>query len=65
MAAARGRRFEPGTQSFAAARESRLDVLGDLVRDQLDTDRLTTLIEGGVPAGLPTIQTEVRPCCAS
>ena len=65
VATARGRRFEPGTGSFAAAREQRLDVLGDLVADHLDTDRLTDLIEGGVPAGLPTIQTEVRPCCAS
>ncbi len=65
VAAARGRRFEPGTGSFAAARERRLDVLGDLVADHVDTERLTTLIEGGVPAGLPTIQTEVRPCCAS
>jgi adenosylcobyric acid synthase len=65
VAAARGRCFEPGTGSFAAARERRLDVLGDLVRDHLDGERLTALIEGGVPAGLPTIQTEVRPCCAS
>jgi adenosylcobyric acid synthase len=65
VAAARGRRFEPGTGSFAAARERRLDVLGDLVERNLDTGRLTTLIEAGVPAGLPTIQTEVRPCCAS
>ncbi len=65
VAAARGRRFEPGTGSFAAARERRLDVLGDLVQDHLDTVRVEALIEGGVPAGLPTVQTEVRPCCAS
>ncbi len=65
VATARGRRFEPGTGSFAAARAQRLDVLGDLVADHLDTERLTDLIEGGVPAGLPTIRTEVRPCCAS
>jgi adenosylcobyric acid synthase len=65
VAAARGRRFEPGTGSFAAAREQRLDVLGDLVQDHLDTVRVEALIEGGVPAGLPTVQTEVRPCCAS
>jgi adenosylcobyric acid synthase len=65
VAAARGRRFEPGTGSFAAAREARLDVLGDLVEHHLDTDRLTALIEGGIPAGLATVQTEVRPCCAS
>jgi adenosylcobyric acid synthase len=65
VAAARGRRWHPGTGSFAAAREARLDVLGDLVADHLDTARLTSLIEHGVPADLPTITTEVRPCCAS
>jgi adenosylcobyric acid synthase len=65
VAAARGRRFEPGTTSFATARERRLDVLGDLVAANVDTARLAALIEGGVPADLPTIQTEVRPCCAS
>jgi adenosylcobyric acid synthase len=65
VAAVRGRRFVAGTSSFAAARESRLDVLGDLVADHLDTGRLTALIEGGVPAELPSITTEVRPCCAS
>ncbi len=65
VAAARGRRFEPGSGSFAAARERRLDVLGDLVADHVDTARLADLIEAGVPAGLPTVQTEVRPCCAS
>ncbi len=65
VARRRGRRFTPGSGSFAAARERRLDVVGDLVADHLDTHCLTSLIEGGVPAGLPTIQTEVTPCCAS
>jgi adenosylcobyric acid synthase len=65
VAAARGRRFVPGTGSFAAAREARLDVLGDLVADHLDTSRLAALIEGGVPADLPSIATEMRPCIAS
>jgi adenosylcobyric acid synthase len=65
VAELRGRRFEPGRQEFAAAREARLDVLGDLVEAHLDTARLTALIDGGVPADLPTIRTEVRPCCAS
>jgi adenosylcobyric acid synthase len=62
VASVRGRRFVPGTGSFAAAREARLDVLGDLVEQHLDTDRLTALIEGGVPADLPSVATEVRPC---
>ncbi|MHB1808263.1 MAG: cobyric acid synthase [Solirubrobacteraceae bacterium] len=65
VATLRGRRFVAGTGSFAAARESRLDVLGDLVADHLDTGRLAALIEGGAPADLPFIATEVRPCCAS
>ena len=65
VAAVRGRRWTPGTQPFAAAREARLDVLGDLIADHLDTARLTALIDGGLPTDLPTISTEVRPCCAS
>ena len=65
VAAARGRRFVPGTIPFADARATRLDALGDLVGGHLDTDRLATLIESGAPTGLPTIETEVRPCCVS
>ncbi len=65
VAAACGRRFTPGAGSFAATREARLDVLGDLVADHLDTARLETLIESGVPAELPTVETEVRACFAS
>ena len=65
VASARGRQFVPGTGSFAAAREARLDVLGDLVEEHLDTERLTPLIEDGVPSDLPSLATEVRPCCAS
>jgi adenosylcobyric acid synthase len=62
VATVRGRRFVAGTGSFAAAREARLDVLGDLVENNLDTERLSALIQGGVPADLPSIATEVRPC---
>jgi adenosylcobyric acid synthase len=65
VAGSRGREWIPGTGSFAAAREARFDVLGDLIERHLDTARLTALIEDGVPADLPTITTEVRPCCAS
>jgi adenosylcobyric acid synthase len=64
-ASLRGRRFVPGTTSFAAAREARLDVLGDLVEQHLDTQALTALIDNGVPRDLPSVTTEVRPCCAS
>jgi adenosylcobyric acid synthase len=62
VAGVRGRRFVPGTTPFAAAREARLDVLGDLVETHLDTDQLMALIEGGVPADLPRVATEVRAC---
>ena len=55
MAEQRGRRFAPGTTPFAAAREARLDVLGDLVADHLDTDRLHALIASGPPTGLPVL----------
>lgn len=56
---------KPGVRSFVAAREQRLVVIGDLVQDHHDKERLTRLIEAGVPAGLYAVQTEVRPCCAS
>jgi adenosylcobyric acid synthase len=65
VAGLRGRRFVAGTGSFAATREAHLDVLGALVADHLHTERLTALIEGGVPGDLPSIATEVRPCCVS
>lgn len=65
VASLRGRRFVPGATSFATAREARLDVLGDLVEKHLDTERLTALIERGVPSDLPSVTTEVTPCCVS
>jgi adenosylcobyric acid synthase len=40
---------------FAALREARLDRLGDLVADHLDTAVLKNLITDGPPAGLPTL----------
>jgi adenosylcobyric acid synthase len=65
VAAARGRRFVAGRGVFAAVRAARLDALGDLVTNHLDTAALTALIETGTSSDLPTIETEVRPCCAS
>ncbi|GAA5028611.1 cobyric acid synthase [Actinopolymorpha pittospori] len=51
-----GRRFVPAPDvSFADVREQRLDALGDLVADHLDTDALDRLIEHGAPAGLPFV----------
>jgi adenosylcobyric acid synthase len=65
VAAARGLSFVAGAGSFAQRREQRLDLLGDLIAEHLDTAALTRLIGGGLPAEMPTIATEVRACCAS
>jgi len=62
VAGRRKRRFIAGTSSFAEVREARLDALGDLVAEHVDTERLRALICDGPPADLPTIATEVRPC---
>jgi adenosylcobyric acid synthase len=51
-----GRDFTPAPDTgFAALREARLDVLGDLVERHLDTDAVLRLIERGAPAGLPVV----------
>jgi adenosylcobyric acid synthase len=56
VAAATGRRFEPADDvCFADVRERRLDALGDLVADHLDTAALLRLIEDGPPADLPFV----------
>ena len=51
-----GRDFTPapGTD-FAGLREARLDALGDLVADHLDTAALARLISDGAPPGLPVL----------
>jgi adenosylcobyric acid synthase len=56
VAALAGRDFtvSPDTD-FAALRQARLDVLGDLVSQHLDTEGLTRLIGEGPPPGLPVI----------
>jgi adenosylcobyric acid synthase len=60
-----GRTLTAGSTSFAAARDARLDALGDLVAGHLDLGHLTALIEGGVPKDMPTLRAEVVECCAS
>jgi adenosylcobyric acid synthase len=55
VAAATGPAWEPGTHSFEAVRQARLDVLGDLVADHLDTAAIVSLLNDGAPAGLPFI----------
>jgi adenosylcobyric acid synthase len=56
VAALAGRSFVPAPDTcFAAAREERLDRLGDLIAEHADTGALLRLIEGGVPQGLPFV----------
>jgi adenosylcobyric acid synthase len=56
VAAAAGRAFLPAPGvSFAAVREARLDALGDLVEEHLDTAGVWRLIEDGPPPGLPFV----------
>lgn len=43
----------PSGVSFPAARQRRLDLLGQLVEQHLDIDALLTLVTRGAPAGLP------------
>ncbi len=65
VAAARGRAFVAGSDSFAELRERRLDALGDLVERHIDCDAVLALLDAGTPADLPTITAEVSPCFAS
>jgi adenosylcobyric acid synthase len=56
LAASTGRRFTPAPDvSFAQLRQDRLDRLGDLVAEHLDTDALLRLIEKGAPPQLPVV----------
>jgi adenosylcobyric acid synthase len=49
VASAVGHRWQPSTVSFAAAREARLDLLGDLAEKHLDVDALLDLARNGAP----------------
>jgi len=55
VASLTGRSWEPGTALFEDVRQARLDVLGDLVADHLDTDAVVRLLSDGAPAGLPFV----------
>jgi adenosylcobyric acid synthase len=50
VASERGLDWTPGEESFAAAREARLERLGDLISENVDRDALLRLIVNG-PAG--------------
>ncbi len=55
VAAQAGRDWVPGTRAFEDVRQARLDLLGDVVAEHLDTDAVLRLLEKGAPAGLPFI----------
>jgi len=55
VAVAAGRDWQPGAVCFGDVRQARLDALGDLVADHLDTAAVTALIGQGAPAGLPFV----------
>lgn len=47
--------LEPSSVSFPAARERRMDRLGDLVEEHLDVDALLALARQGAPTDLPLL----------
>ena len=51
--------------SFPAARERRLDLLGDLVEEHLDVGALLELARSGAPRGLPVLPPAGEPQAAS
>jgi len=55
VAAGAGRQWVAGTVGFEDVRQARLDALGDLVADHLDTAAVLALLEGGAPPGLPFV----------
>jgi adenosylcobyric acid synthase len=55
VAAQAGRSWEPGARAFEDVRRARLDLLGDLVADHLDTAAVARLLSDGPPAGLPFV----------
>jgi adenosylcobyric acid synthase len=61
VAAERGLDWVAGTRPFAAVREERLDALGDLIADHVDTVALERLLDQGAPPGLPLVPPEPPP----
>ncbi|CAA9356285.1 MAG: Cobyric acid synthase, partial [uncultured Frankineae bacterium] len=55
VASATGRDWRPGTVAFEDVRQARLNALGDLVAEHLDTDAVQALLSGGAPDGLPFV----------
>ena len=55
VAEARSLDWTPGETSFAAAREARLEKLGDLISENVDRGALLRLVDDGPPFGLPVV----------
>ena len=55
VAAALGRRRAPSGVVFADRRESRLDLLADLVEEHLDVDALLALARDGLTRPVPVL----------
>ncbi|GAC1328323.1 MAG: cobyric acid synthase [Mycobacteriales bacterium] len=64
VAALAGRSWRAGTTPYAEHREARLDALGDLVEEHLDTEAVWRLLETGVPADLPVLDLGLRQATA-
>ena len=59
VAKERGLDWRPGETSFAAAREARLEKLGDLISENVDREALLHLIGDGPPFGLPVVSSQL------
>ena len=55
VAAERNLDWRPGDEPFAAARETQLEKLGDLVAENVDREALLRLVDNGAPAELPVV----------
>jgi adenosylcobyric acid synthase len=62
VASERGLDWMPGEESFAAAREARLERLGDLISENVNRDELLRLIVNGPPGFRPHV-TGIRQVC--
>ena len=59
VARERGLDWSPGEASFAAARETQLEKLGDLIADHVDREALLRLIDEGARPGFPIVRHQV------
>ena len=51
--------WEPGEISFSAAREARLERLGDIVAQNIDRETLLRLVHDGPPDDLPVVRSQL------